>query len=69
MPASARPNGARRTRLKSTYTHDHHQEHEIIKLHRIFEIEGLHAGDGELGAHGDVDAVRAPPNLVSWKTE
>src|SRR4029077_5838516 len=38
---------------------DHDNQHEIIELHRIFEIKGLDAGDGELGTYQDINPIRA----------
>ena len=63
MPANARPKGACSTWLNKPIHADQKNQHEIIKLKRIFEIERLHAGDFELGPHGDVDTVRAAAQL------
>ena len=34
-------------------------QRQVIKLHRVFEIEGLEAGNGQFRPHVDVDAIGA----------
>ena len=47
---------------KGVYAEHEHQD-QIIKLHRVFEIERLDAAHSELGSDVDVNAIRATAQL------
>src|SRR5688572_8713540 len=47
---------------------DHEDEHEIIKVNRIFKIDGFETGNADLGSRVNVNAVRpaAEPRVVEY---